>query len=230
MNAEQNLIRLMLRDLRNTLLSRESAILIFAVFVLMFNDYHSYNAILNEKYYFLELCVTEGLVLILFPVLFTVFFLKENPVRFGLGVGGAGAWAPYLFVLVILMGIIILGVSQLESFSAFYPIYPYARVDTELFWIYQAIYIFFLFAWEFFFRGFLLFSLEPRFSGFSIVLQMLPFALLHLGKPELEAFSSIAGGLILGVIALRTRSVWPCFLIHAFISFWMDFCVVYIWA
>jgi membrane protease YdiL (CAAX protease family) len=43
----------------------------------------------------------------------------------------------------------------------------------------------YLFAWEFIFRGFLLFGLKERLGPWSMVIQMIPFVLLRFGKPEL---------------------------------------------
>ena len=35
----------------------------------------------------------------------------------------------------------------------------------------------------------------------------MPFVFGHLGKPELELFSTLAGGLVYGWLAWRTRSI-----------------------
>jgi membrane protease YdiL (CAAX protease family) len=45
---------------------------------------------------------------------------------------------------------------------------------------------------------------------------------MHLGKAELEALGSIAAGIALGVLALRTRSFWYGVLIHGVVAVWMD--------
>jgi membrane protease YdiL (CAAX protease family) len=72
--------------------------------------------------------------------------------------------------------------------------------------------------WEFFFRGWLLFGFARRFGPDALWLQAVPFALAHIGKPEVETFSTIFGGFAFGWIAYRTRSfVWP-FLVHWFIA------------
>jgi membrane protease YdiL (CAAX protease family) len=41
-----------------------------------------------------------------------------------------------------------------------------------------------------------------------------PFALMHLTKPEIETLSTIFGGFIFGWIAYRTKSFLYPFLIH----------------
>jgi uncharacterized protein len=75
-----------------------------------------------------------------------------------------------------------------------------------------------LFGWEFFFRGWLLFGLAQKFGPEAIWLQAVPFALAHVGKPELETLSTIFGGFAFGWIAWRTKSFIYPLLLHWFIS------------
>lgn len=75
-----------------------------------------------------------------------------------------------------------------------------------------------MFAWEFFFRGWLLFGYARKFGPEAIWLQAVPFALAHLGKPEIETLSTIFGGFVFGWIAYRTRSFLYPFIIHFFVS------------
>jgi uncharacterized protein len=75
-----------------------------------------------------------------------------------------------------------------------------------------------MFAWEFLFRGWLLFGYARKFGPEAIWLQAVPFALAHLGKPEIETLSTIFGGFVFGWIAYRTRSFLYPFIIHFFVS------------
>jgi membrane protease YdiL (CAAX protease family) len=76
-----------------------------------------------------------------------------------------------------------------------------------------------LFAWEFMWRGFLLFGLARVLGpGPAIWLQAVPFAFMHLVKPEVEAFSAIFGGAAFGFVAWQTRSFLYPFLIHWFMD------------
>ena len=63
-----------------------------------------------------------------------------------------------------------------------------------------------LFAWEFLFRGFLFFGLYRVVGPSAIMLQAVPFAMAHLGKPELETMTTVLGGAGFGWIAWRTNS------------------------
>jgi membrane protease YdiL (CAAX protease family) len=75
-----------------------------------------------------------------------------------------------------------------------------------------------LFSWEFLFRGWLLFGFARKFGSEAIWLQAVPFALAHIGKPEIETLSTIFGGFAFGWVAWRTKSFIYPLLIHWFVS------------
>lgn len=62
-------------------------------------------------------------------------------------------------------------------------------------------------ATEFAFRGFLMLTLVRVVGPFGVLLATMPFVFGHLGKPELELFSTLGGGLVYGWLAWRTRSI-----------------------
>ena len=63
----------------------------------------------------------------------------------------------------------------------------------------------------------MLFGLDPALGEYAIYVQMIPFAIAHVGKPEVETLSSIAGGILLGYVIRQCRSFWPAFLLHLFL-------------
>ena len=75
-----------------------------------------------------------------------------------------------------------------------------------------------LLGWEFFFRGFILFTYARKLGPEALWLQAVPFALAHIGKPEVETLSTIFGGFVFGWVAYRTRSFVYPFLIHWFVA------------
>jgi len=77
--------------------------------------------------------------------------------------------------------------------------------------------------WEFFFRGFLLFSLAEICGPYAILLQAVPFTLAHFGKPYIETASCIFGGVAFGYIAWKTKSFLYPYLIHLFLSSFVIF-------
>lgn len=76
-----------------------------------------------------------------------------------------------------------------------------------------------LFGWEFIWRGLMLFGLAKVLGpGPAIFLQAVPFAFMHLNKPELETLTTIFGGAGFAFIAWRTDSFVYPFFIHWFIA------------
>lgn len=74
-----------------------------------------------------------------------------------------------------------------------------------------------MFGWEFIWRGWLLNGYQRTFGDHALWLQAVPFALMHLGKPPIETFSTIFGGFAFGWVAWRTRSFLYPFFIHWYI-------------
>ena len=65
--------------------------------------------------------------------------------------------------------------------------------------------------WEFFFRGFLQFGIKKHYGvAAAILVPAILTVLMHIGKPEGESWGALIGGIYLGLLALRTRSmVYP---------------------
>lgn len=101
------------------------------------------------------------------------------------------------------------------------------KIDIYGLVVHQWILVTYMFAWEWFFRGYLLFSMEKIKGPLAAVLtQSVLFTVMHLGKPPLEVASSFFGAVILGVWTLRTRSVIPCFIVHAGLTVLNDLCIL----
>ncbi len=61
----------------------------------------------------------------------------------------------------------------------------------------------------------------------SIVIMTVPYTMIHFGKPMPEATAAIAAGLILGYMAIRTRSFVPGALLHMAVALSMDLLVLW---
>lgn len=134
----------------------------------------------------------------------------------GLGFGDVRWWSRPVGILLamILVGIPIVA-WIFPEFVAFYPRYKPGRTDVVPLLQYQVAMGIYMFCWEFLFRGFMLFGLA-RFVGpfASILIQCYPFFILHHNKPEPEMASSWFGGLLVGWLCWRSKSMWPSFLLH----------------
>jgi membrane protease YdiL (CAAX protease family) len=77
----------------------------------------------------------------------------------------------------------------------------------------------YLLAYEFFFRGFLLFSLADAFGPWpAIAITTLAYVLAHLPTNRDEAVATIPMGVVFGAAALWCGGMWPAFLAHAVIA------------
>jgi hypothetical protein len=169
-------------------------------------------------------------ILVVFPtvVAWVVHrFDRERTVTYfgwGLGDWKMGVTVGGLFYLVMLP--ILASIAWQPGFQDYYPIYGDADRSVTMFLVYEASYFVYFAAWEYFFRGYLCFGLEKPLGMYVIFVQMLPFACMHFGKPDLEALSSIFGGIALGYLALRTRSYWYGVIVHGLTAVTLDVMVV----
>ena len=87
---------------------------------------------------------------------------------------------------------------------------------------------FYMFGWEFFFRGYLLNGVRKIAPIWAAVLiQAVLFTAMHWSKPPAEVISSFPGAMVMALLALRTRSFLPCFVLHYLISAGFDGAVLY---
>jgi membrane protease YdiL (CAAX protease family) len=181
---------------------REAVVLSLAVLVLALGQYEPLWAPwLSNLFYFVAL-----------PILVIVVILRKNPLDFGLRWGDFAIWGRYVAVVCLIAAPILFVFSRVTVFEKYY------RVEHFDFLAYFLTTCAILFAQEYLYRGFLTFGLKEKLGEAAILVQMVPFVLLHLGKPELETLSTIATGTLFGYIAYRGKSFWPAFFIHMFIN------------
>jgi membrane protease YdiL (CAAX protease family) len=154
--------------------------------------------------------VYDRLILYLFlPLLVVLLVFRARPAEYGFALGD---WKAGL----VLTGIGCLATAPVIAFAARQPAMQayYASQLPGLPWTTFLD----LIGWEFFFRGFLLWTYVRGFGADGLWLQAVPFALAHIGKPSLETLSTIFGGFAFGWLAYRTRSFLYPFLLHWFID------------
>lgn len=117
---------------------------------------------------------------------------------------------------------IVIVASTADTFRETYPFYHMANRSHFDLWSWEVLYIVQFIALEFFFRGFLLHSLRRVIGSNAIFVMMVPYCMIHYGKPMAETFGAILAGLILGTLAMRTRSIWGGVLIHTGVAISMD--------
>lgn len=148
------------------------------------------------------------------PLLVIIIILRKNPLDFGFRLGN---WKVWIFHVILSL---VIAVPVLYISSRFTSLERYYTLEEFDLLIYSLETIVYMFAWEFLYRGFLLFGLKEKLGEISILVQMIPFVLLHFGKPEMETIGTILVGIYLGYVVYRGNSYWPAFIIHVAVNIW----------
>jgi Type II CAAX prenyl endopeptidase Rce1-like len=151
----------------------------------------------------------------------------SGPALFGLTTRNFRA-GPYLLLLALLLPLIALASTRPDFLHTYPKVKNIAFIAgyTRLLWPWQLLYemsygLDFL-SIELFFRGLLVIGLA-RYAGEKAILPMAVFyCTIHFGKPLGECISSFFGGLILGVIAMRTRSILGGLTVHLGLAWLME--------
>ena len=167
--------------------------------------------------------VAAFVLLGLIPLLVVKFVFRERLADYGVQLGdrmktfrATAVWVP-IFVISSYFS------ADDASLRAHYPLNPTAGVSLEAFAIHAAGYFLFYLGWEFHFRGFLQFGLRQGTGPVNAVLiQVLASCLLHLGKPTVETYMSILGGILWGWLAFRTKSLLSGLLQHSCLGISLD--------
>lgn len=153
--------------------------------------------------------INQTILFLFVPLIFIIFVFRESPREYGITLGDWRAGLVITLGGIVLMTPVIWFLAKLDPSSQSY----YQDMTANLPWntLGQIL------GWEFIFRGFILFGYARRFGENALWIQAVPFALLHIGKPEIETLSTIFGGFVFGWIAYRTRSFLYPFFIHWYI-------------
>lgn len=167
------------------------------------------------------------LLVVLIPLIVLYRILPAQQRFWGMTVQGL-RWRPYLLMLAVMVPLIVFASTQ-SDFLSVYPrlkqidfIAPYTDNLLGYQLLYEIGYGIDFVTIELFFRGFLVFAFI-RYAGPAAILPMATFyCSVHFGKPLFECISSFFGGLILGIIAHRTRSIVGGLAVHLGIAWMME--------
>lgn len=102
--------------------------------------------------------------------------------------------------------------ATIPSMRNYYPVFPYSGPGSFLLGELGMGLI--MLAHEAFYRGFLLFPLARKNEPVAIILQDIPYTLVHIGKPGIEVPYALVAGIIFAKMDLEGESFLPSFLLH----------------
>lgn len=184
-------------------INREIAIItIVSTLLIIIDQYHNFT---GTKAY-------DRLILfMIIPILMILLVEKKTLKDYGFQLGDWKAGLAIMAVSVAVMAPILWFITKSNPAMIDYYVDRYSSSMIGLVFLD-------LIGWEFLFRGWILFGYQREFGDNAIWLQAVPFAIAHIGKPEVETLSTIFGGFLFGLIAWKTKSFLYPFLIHLFIN------------
>ncbi len=155
------------------------------------------------------------------------FGFRERLTDYGVKFRGwSSGWKIYLAFVAVMVPLVYVFSGE-EKFQQIYPFYSTWTPEGEgwsrlLAW--EVAYALQFVALEFFFRGFLVHGLKQRFGVYSVFVMTVPYCMIHFGKALPECLASIIAGVALGLMSLKTRSVWLGAVLHISVAWGMDAC------
>lgn len=159
---------------------------------------------------------------VLIPVAVIAGLAGERLRDHGLGLGALPRHAIWYVLLAAPILVFVAIASTDAAFQRQYPFYAHAGRSWFDLLVWEVIYLGQFAALEFFFRGFMLFSLQRCLGVVAVPVMVVPYLMIHFPKPWPEALGAVGFGFCLGVLALRSRSIWGGVAVHATVAASMD--------
>jgi hypothetical protein len=144
--------------------------------------------------------------------------IREHGLRF---VREPKVWLLYAAMVLAVVPLAYLA-SNTSAFLRTYPKYPGAGNSVGALAAWELAYAFQFLMLEFFFRGFLVFALARYLGSLALFVMIVPYAMIHFGKPLAECLGSIIAGVALGAVSLRTGSIYGGVAVHCAVAWSMD--------
>lgn len=168
------------------------------------------------------------IVFLILPIIIVKLILKENLTDYGFNLNGISKHLWIYGLLIVFMLPVVFFVSSSPAFLNKYPFYSISsKTQLTRFFYWEMIYILQFISIEFFFRGFMLHGVKHKFGYYSILFAMIPYCMIHFGKPISETLGAIIAGCILGFLSLNTGSILLGILVHVTVAVAMDFCALW---
>jgi membrane protease YdiL (CAAX protease family) len=192
--------------------ARATVVVVVSTLLLMLDAYHHFIPYSTYAELLLAKALERTLYYLIVPLLIILIGFRQSPAVYGFRLGDWRTGLKWTLIF-LAVGLPILYLSaRTPAMSSYYA--QGTRTVSEVLGTSALD----LFGWEFLFRGFILFGLLRVVGPSAVLLQAVPFAMAHIGKPELEALSTIFGGILFGWLAWRSKSFLFPFLLHWLIN------------
>jgi len=156
--------------------------------------------------------------LLIAPIaLFWYAFDRSRRPLYGLQRPDTWRYYPYLLLLMVPL---LVWASRQPDFLALYP--RAGGLSGFSAGLFEGSYGLDLFSMEFFFRGWLILGLASVCGARSVLPAAVFYLTVHFGKPVEECVSSLFGALLLGVVALESRSIYVGVLLHLCLAWGLE--------
>ncbi len=163
--------------------------------------------------------VERFVLFLVVPAAIVLLAFRDGLDRYGLRIGDWRWGAGLLLVGLAVMTPILILLSGLDSFRDYYGNAPRAfgaALASNLVELLPA---------EFLLRGFLMFALWRRIGPLALIVVQVPFVLTHIGKPDVELWSTFIGGSVFAWLDWRTGSILWSALGHVYVLTLMQLAV-----
>ncbi|MBM4396166.1 MAG: CPBP family intramembrane metalloprotease [Deltaproteobacteria bacterium] len=155
------------------------------------------------------------------PALVVRFVFREPLANYGALPRRFFRHLPIYLALFVPVFVAVVVVSYTEAFQRTYPFYHYPNALWDLL-VWEVLYCLQFFALEFFFRGFMIHATKRTMGSMAVWAMVIPYCMIHFQKPAAEAVAAILAGTVLGVLSLRTNTIWGGVFIHSAVAIAMD--------
>jgi len=142
------------------------------------------------------------------------FVLHAPPADFGVSLPNSKTFLWLLILSVVIIPMNYFNAKSPENLSQ-YPQIRKAEWSTSLLALSSLSWVAYLFAYEFMFRGFLLFASIPILGIWpSIILNTALYSLVHIPKGNKETLGAIPFGILISYLSIETGTFWLAFFVH----------------
>ncbi|MFO0553393.1 MAG: CPBP family intramembrane glutamic endopeptidase [Polyangiaceae bacterium] len=159
-------------------------------------------------------------------IVWKIVFPRDSLLDMGLRTRGLAShmWIYALCLFVVIPAVFM--VARQPDFGNYYPFYKKCSRSWGDLLVWESLYVAQFLGLEIFFRGFWLNTLRRSLGSGAIFAMVVPYCMIHYGKPYLETCGAIVAGIALGSLSMRTKSIYSGFFVHITVALLMDFLAI----